>query len=43
MEATLEFLAELGVPTVGLNALIYAGRGASVGTGLHEAELVPAA
>jgi radical SAM protein with 4Fe4S-binding SPASM domain len=41
MEATLDFLAELGVPTVGLNALIYAGRGASVGTGLREAELVP--
>jgi radical SAM protein with 4Fe4S-binding SPASM domain len=41
MEATLEFLADLGVPTVGLNALIYAGRGARVGTGLHETELVP--
>ncbi|MEZ0395965.1 MAG: radical SAM protein [Anaerolineales bacterium] len=37
--ATLDFLAELGVPTVGLNALIYAGRGATVGTGLAEAEL----
>ena len=36
---TLDFLAELGVPTVGLNALIYAGRGASVGTGLPEADL----
>jgi radical SAM protein with 4Fe4S-binding SPASM domain len=41
MEATLDFLAELRVPTVGLNALIYAGRGQTVGTGLHEAELVP--
>lgn len=37
--ATLDFLAELGVPTVGLNALIYSGRGATVGTGLKEAEL----
>ncbi len=36
---TLDFLAELGVPTVGLNALIYSGRGATVGTGLHEQEL----
>jgi len=39
--ATLDFLAESGVPTVGLNALIYSGRGASVGTGLSEAELAP--
>ena len=41
MERTLDFLAELGVPTVGLNALIYAGRGQSVGTGLPEARLAP--
>ncbi len=39
--ATLDFLAELGVPTVGLNALIYSGRGATVGTGLKESELAP--
>lgn len=38
---TLDFLASLGVPTVGLNALIYSGRGLSVGTGLREAELPP--
>ncbi len=38
---TLDFLAELSVPTVGLNALIYSGRGASVGTGLAESELAP--
>lgn len=38
---TLDFLADLGVPTVGLNALIYSGRGAKVGTGLDEAELQP--
>jgi len=39
--ATLDFLAELGVSTVGLNALIYSGRGATVGTGLKESELAP--
>ncbi len=38
---TLQFLASLGVPTVGLNALIYAGRGQNVGTGLPENELTP--
>ncbi|HSL42704.1 MAG TPA: PqqD family peptide modification chaperone [Anaerolineales bacterium] len=38
---TLDFLAEIGVPTVGLNALIYAGQGLTVGTGLHERELQP--
>jgi len=37
--ATLDYLAEIGVPTVGLNALIHSGRGASVGTGLAENEL----
>lgn len=36
---TLEFLASLGVPTVGLNALIYSGRGATCGAGLGEEEL----
>jgi radical SAM protein with 4Fe4S-binding SPASM domain len=39
--ATLDFLAETGVPTVGLNALIYSGRGSVVGTGLPESELTP--
>ncbi len=38
---TLDFLAELGVPTVGLNALIHSGRGREVGTGLP-AEALPA-
>ena len=38
---TLDFLADLGVPTLGLNALIYSGRGASVGTGLKESQLQP--
>jgi radical SAM protein with 4Fe4S-binding SPASM domain len=41
LERTLEFLAEAGVPTVGLNALIHAGRGATVGSGLPEEELQP--
>jgi radical SAM protein with 4Fe4S-binding SPASM domain len=39
LSATLDFLAETGVPTIGLNALIYAGRGRMVGTGLVESEL----
>lgn len=38
---TLAFLASLGVPTLGLNALIYSGRGLTVGTGLREEELTP--
>lgn len=38
---TLDFLADTGVPTVGLNALIYSGRGLEVDTGLAEAELPP--
>ncbi len=38
---TLDFLAETGVPTVGLNALIHSGRGSVVGTGLDESELTP--
>jgi radical SAM protein with 4Fe4S-binding SPASM domain len=41
LSQTLDFLAELGVPTVGLNALIYSGRGATVGTGIKE-EALPA-
>lgn len=39
--ATLDFLADTGVPTVGLNALIYSGNGANVGTGLPERDLAP--
>ena len=38
---TLDFLAAIGVPTIGLNALIYAGQGLTVGTGLRERELQP--
>ena len=41
LPATLDYLADLGVPTVGLNALIYSGRGLTVGTGLRESELSP--
>ncbi len=39
--ATLDFLADNGVPTIGLNALILSGHGLTVGTGLHESELQP--
>ena len=35
----LTFLRDLGVPTVGLNALIYSGKGSTVNTGLKEEEL----
>jgi len=38
---TLDFLAEIGVPTIGLNALIYSGNGLTVGSGLAESELQP--
>ena len=38
---TLDFLADLGVPTIGLNALIYSGHALTVGTGLRESELQP--
>jgi radical SAM protein with 4Fe4S-binding SPASM domain len=37
----IDFLAEQGVQTVGFNALIYAGKGTSVGAGLSEDELPP--
>jgi radical SAM protein with 4Fe4S-binding SPASM domain len=41
LQDTLRFLAASGVPTVGLNALIYSGRGKTVGSGLNETELAP--
>lgn len=41
LSETLDFLAGLGVPTIGLNALIYSGRGIHVGTGLAEENLPP--
>ncbi len=39
LQETLEFLAHESVPTVGLNALIYSGKGKTVETGLKETEL----
>jgi radical SAM protein with 4Fe4S-binding SPASM domain len=39
LRETLDFLAGVGVPTIGLNALIYAGHGLNVGTGLQEDDL----
>ena len=36
---TIDFLAGLGVPTVGCNALIHAGAGVRIGSGLPEASL----
>ena len=39
LSQTLEFLASVGVPTIGLNALIYSGRGLTVNSGLAETEL----
>lgn len=41
LEQTLEFLSTLGVPTVGLNALIYAGKGLDIDAGIPEADLLP--
>jgi radical SAM protein with 4Fe4S-binding SPASM domain len=41
LKETLEFLAGLGVPTIGLNALIYSGHGLTVGSGLNERDLPP--
>ncbi len=41
IDETLDFLANMGVPTVGLNALIYSGKGSNVGTGLPETDLPP--
>lgn len=37
---TLDYLADLGVKTIGLNALIYSGRGENCGLGLDETQLV---
>jgi len=41
IEATLDFLAEENIPTIGLNALIHSGKGKDVETGLREEELPP--
>ena len=39
LQETLLFLAKLGVPTIGLNALIFAGRGKEIQNPLAETEL----
>jgi radical SAM protein with 4Fe4S-binding SPASM domain len=39
IDEILVFLENLGVPTIGLNALIYSGKGETVGTGLDENQL----
>ena len=41
IEDTVAFIGSLGVPTFACNSLIYAGRGATVGTGFQEGELAP--
>jgi radical SAM protein with 4Fe4S-binding SPASM domain len=41
LREALNFLADLGVPTVGCNALIHTGLGSRVGTGLPERSLAP--
>lgn len=38
---TLNFLAKIGVPTIGLNALIYSGKGKSVHNVINETDLSP--
>lgn len=39
LKETLDFLEELKIPTIGLNSLIYSGKGMDVGTGLREYQL----
>jgi radical SAM protein with 4Fe4S-binding SPASM domain len=39
LEKTLQYLSDLKVPTIGLNGLIYSGRGASVMSGIQEQDL----
>ena len=39
LQELLNFSKELGIPTIGLNALIYSGKGSTVNTGLPESEL----
>jgi radical SAM protein with 4Fe4S-binding SPASM domain len=41
LPSTLEYLSTLGVPTIGLNALIYSGNGMKVNRGIPESELPP--
>lgn len=39
MKDLLDYLSKLGVPTIGLNSLIYSGKGVNVNNGLKENEL----
>jgi radical SAM protein with 4Fe4S-binding SPASM domain len=39
LEKTLQLLSDLKVPTIGLNGLIYSGRGASIQAGIQEEDL----
>ena len=39
IDGLLNYLSGLAVPTIGLNSLIYSGKGANVNSGLKEAEL----
>jgi radical SAM protein with 4Fe4S-binding SPASM domain len=39
LEKTMQFLSDLKVPTIGLNGLIYSGRGSTVGEGIREEQL----
>jgi radical SAM protein with 4Fe4S-binding SPASM domain len=39
LQQTMSFLHEMGVPTMGINALIYSGSGATVKSGLPEEDL----
>ena len=39
LDGLLSYLTELGVPTFGLNSLIYSGKGANVNNGLKEPDL----
>ena len=41
LEETLLYLADLKVPTIGLNALIYSGGGLTIGSALAETDLPP--
>ncbi|HEY59625.1 MAG TPA: radical SAM protein [Anaerolineae bacterium] len=39
LSKTLNYLAKIGIPTIGLNGLIYSGRGKSCGEGIDESQL----
>lgn len=39
LDGLLDYLSDMGVPTIGLNSLIYSGKGANVNNGLKENDL----